>query len=127
LMNRLPELTPGELSFLRQEIQEYKSQRAEISGGKVYHIAAPAPDRTDAIESYSAETDSAIAVVTRAASAGPQYIFRPKGLDPNQRYSVFFDIDSTVYSLPGAQLMTHGIRVPLPTQYSSEVVHIQRQ
>jgi alpha-galactosidase len=127
LMNRLPELTPGEMDFLRQEIEQYKSQRAGISRGKVYHIAPPADDRTDAIESYTAETDSAIAIVTRAASAGPQYIFRPKGLDPNQRYSVFFDIDPSVYSLPGAQLMTDGVRVQLPAEYSSEVVHIQRQ
>ena len=126
-MNRLPELAPGELGFLWQKIQDYKSQRAEISAGKVYHIVAPSANGTDAIESYSAETDSAIAVITRAASADPHFIFRPKGLDPNQRYTVTFDIDSSVYSLPGGQLMRHGVRVQLQTQYSSDVVHIQRQ
>jgi hypothetical protein len=39
---------------------------------------------------------------------------------------VFFDIDPNVYSMSGAQLMANGVRVPLPTVYSSDVVHIQR-
>ncbi len=127
LMNRLPDLTRDQLGFLTQEIARYKSQRAEISRGKVFHVAAPSENSTDAIQSYTSDTDSAIAVVTRAASTGPQYIFHPKGLDPNQRYTVFFDIDPTVYSLPGEQLMTNGVRVQLPTPYSSDIVHIQRQ
>jgi hypothetical protein len=126
-MNRLPELSPDQAGFLRQEIERYKSQRAEISRGKVYHLAAPSANATDAIQSYTADTDSAIAVITRAASAGPQYVFHPKGLDPDRRYTVFFDIDPTVYSLPGSQLMTNGVRVQLPTRYSSDIVHIQRQ
>jgi alpha-galactosidase len=127
IMNRLPDLTVDQLGFLGQEIARYKAQRAEISRGKVFHHAAPSATSTDAIQSYDAETDSSIAVITRAESAGPQYTFRPKGLDPNQRYTVFFDISPSVYSITGAQLMSNGVRVPLPTQYSSDVVHIQKQ
>ena len=37
----------------------YKSQRAEISRGKVFHLAAPSQNGTDAIQSYTADTDSA--------------------------------------------------------------------
>ena len=51
----------------------------------------------------------------------------PLPFDPTERYTVFFDIDPSVYSISGAQLMTNGVRVLLPTPYSSEVVHIQRQ
>ena len=29
--------------------------------------------------------------------------------------------------MTGAQLMSNGVRVPLPTAYSSDVVHIDRQ
>jgi alpha-galactosidase len=126
IMNRLTDLSVDQLGFLGQEIAHYKDGRAEISRGKVFHHAAPSTNSTDAIQSYDPETDSAIAVVTRAESAGPQYIFRPKGLDADQRYTVFFDIDPNVYSMSGAQLMANGVRVPLPTVYSSDVVHIQR-
>ena len=127
LMNRLAELNSGQTGFLDLQIANYKSQRARISTGKVYNIQAPASNGTDAIQSYNADTDSAIAVVTRAESDGPEYIFHPKGLNPDQRYIVWFDIDPSVYFLPGAQLMDTGIRVDLPTPFSSDVVHIDHQ
>lgn len=127
IMNRLPELTPEQVGFLSDEISRYKAQRAQITRGKVFHHAAPSSTGTDAIQSYDAETDSSVAVITRAESAGPQYLFRPKGLDPDARYTVYFDIDPSVYSISGMQLMSNGVRVPLPTPYSSDVVHIERQ
>jgi hypothetical protein len=127
LMNRLADLSVDQTGFLKQQIAIYKDQRQEISRGKVFHHVAPATNRTDAIQSYDPETDSSIAVVTRTESLGPQYVFRPRGLDPTQRYTVYFEVDPTVYSLPGGQLMQNGVRVNLPTPYSSDVVHIQRQ
>ena len=72
-------------------------------------------------------TDTAIAVVTRAAASGPTYLFRPKGLNAQQRYTVWFEIDPSVYSQTGAQLMSNGFRVMLPQPYSSDVVHIEPQ
>ncbi len=127
LMNRLTDVTPEQKGFLAQQVDRYKSERGLISSGKVYHIQAPAANATDVIQSYNPDTDSAIAVVTRAQSDGPEFIFHPKGLDPDQRYTVWFEIDPSVYSLPGAQLMDTGVRVDLPTPYSSDVVHIDHQ
>lgn len=127
LMNRLAELSVDELGFLKQQIANYKDQRPEISRGKVYHHVAPGTNRTDAIQSYDAVTGNSIAVITRAESASPRYTFRPKGLDPDRRYTVYFEVDPSVYSVPGAQLMQNGIRVMLPTPYSSDVVHIEKQ
>jgi alpha-galactosidase len=127
LMNRLADLSPDERGFLGRQVERYKDERSLISNGKVYHIQAPAPNATDAIQSYDPVSDSAIAVVTRAQSDGPQYIFRPKGLDPDQRYTVWFEIDPSVYSLPGSQLMDSGVRVDLPTPFSSDVIHIDHQ
>jgi hypothetical protein len=40
---------------------------------------------------------------------------------------VTFEVSPTAYSMTGAQLMANGVQVTLPTQYSSEVVHIDRQ
>jgi hypothetical protein len=113
--------------FLAGQIGQYKNERGLIATGKVYHIQAPAPNATDVIQSYNPMTDSAIAVVTRAQSDGPEYVFRPQGLDPDKRYVVWFEMDPSVYTLPGAQLMSAGVRVDLPTPYSSDVIHIEPQ
>jgi alpha-galactosidase len=127
LMDQLAALNADQLSFLQSEIQNYKSGRANISSGKVYHILAPAQNATDAIQSYNAALDSATAVITRAQSPGPSYTFRPQGLNPTQQYTVTFEVSPTVYSMNGAQLMSNGVRVILPTPYSSDVVHIDHQ
>jgi hypothetical protein len=127
LMTKLADLQADQVAFLKDQIQNYKNQRLDISAGKVFHILAPAANATDAIQSYNEATDTAIAVVTRAASNGPTYLFRPRGLQAQQRYTVRFEIDPAVYSQTGAQLMTNGFRVMLPKPYSSEVVHIEPQ
>ena len=127
LMNALASLQPDKLAFLQNQIQSYKNQRTDISAGKVFHILSPGTNATDVIQSFNAQTGTAIAVVTRAAAGGPSYLFHPKGLDPGQRYTVWFEIDPSVYSQTGAQLMSNGFRVKLPQPYSSEVVHIEAQ
>ena len=126
-MTQLTNLPQAQVGFLTGEIKNYKAQRAGITGGKVYHILGPAPNGTDAIQSYNADADTAIAVVTRAASSGPSYLLKPRGLDPHQRYTVSFEIDPAIYSQTGLQIMTNGIRVPVPTPYSSEIVHFDHR
>ena len=127
LMNSLVDLTPDQVGFLAQQIGVYKSQRADIAEAKVYHILPPAADGTDVIQSYNPATDNALAVITRANSDGPGYIFCPQGLLPDQQYTVWFANDPSIYLQTGAQLMQSGVRVQLPTPYSSDIVHIQHQ
>ncbi len=127
LMTPLAEMTPDQVGTLQNQIQLYKDQRTDIAAGKVFHILAPGANAIDAIQSYNQATDTGIAVITRAASSGPSYLFRPKGLKPKQRYTVWFEIDNTTYSQSGAQLMGSGVRVMLPKPYSSEVMHIDPQ
>ena len=127
LMNQMANLQSDQAAFLKLQIQNYKDQRTDISAGKVFHILSPGANATDVIQSYNETTDTAIAVVTRAASSGPSYLFRPKGLQARHRYTVWFEIDPSVYSQTGAQLMSTGFRVMLPQPYSSEVVHIEAQ
>ena len=126
-MNRLPDLTQEQAGFLAQQVARYKSERGLIAAGKVYHIQRPGANVTDVIQSVNPKTGNAIAVATRAQSDAPVYTFHPRGLDPEGRYLVWFEIDPSVYSLPGEQLMDNGIRVRLPTPYSSDVIHIDRQ
>jgi alpha-galactosidase len=127
LMMGLNELTADQVGFLTEEIREYKNQRSDIAAGKVYHLRTPGANATDAIQSYNPATDTAIAVIVRAASSGPSYLFKPQGLNPDQRYTVWSEVDPAVYSQSGAQLMANGVRIPLPTSYSSDVVHIEPQ
>ncbi|HJZ96330.1 MAG TPA: glycoside hydrolase family 36 protein [Candidatus Solibacter sp.] len=127
LMIGLNELSADQLGFLADEIRNYKNQRSDISAGKVYHLGVPGANATDAIQSYNPATDTAIAVITRAASSGPTYLFKPQGLNPNHRYIVWSEVDPAVYSQSGGQLMSNGVRIPLPTPYSSDVVHIEPQ
>jgi len=127
LMDQLAGLDAAQLKFLQAQIQDYKNGRASINGSKVYHILAPSQNGNDAIQSYNATLDSATAVITRTQSVGPMYTFKPQGLNPAQQYTVTFEVSSTAYSTTGAQLMADGVRVTLPTEYSSEVVHIDRQ
>jgi alpha-galactosidase len=105
LMNSLTDLTPDQVAFLGQQIGVYKSQRADIAAGKVYHILPPAANGTDVIQSYNPATDNATAVVTRADSDGASYVFRPLGLVPDQRYAVWFANDPSIYLQTGSQLM----------------------
>jgi len=127
LMQPLAGMTADQSGYLNQEIFNYKSMRGSINGSKVYHIQPPTPAGTDAIMSYNPTLDSGLAVVTRTAAGTPQYTFRPLGLNPTQRYTVWFEVNASVYSLPGAQLMSDGVTVPLLTPYSSDVVHIDHQ
>jgi alpha-galactosidase len=127
LMEQLPTLTPDQLGFLKQQIADYKQERADIAGGKVFHLAAPAANGADAIQSYNPSSGTGIAVISRAQSISAQYLLHPQGLDPSSRYTVYFEISPSVYSLTGLQLMNDGVRVPLPTPDSSEVVHIVHQ
>lgn len=127
LMNRLASLGPDQLGYLAQEIATYKTVRSTVAAGKVFHVLPPSAGGVDAIESYNAAQDNGLAIVTRAAGGTPEYIFHPIGLNPNTRYTVTFEVNPTVYSLPGSQLMLNGLRVALPTPFSSDIVYFTHQ
>ncbi len=127
LMTPLSSLTVDQAGYLTQEIANYKSLRANVAAGKVYHILPPSQGGIDVIQSYNPQPDSAVAIVTRAAGGTSEYVFRPQGLNPDQRYTVSFEVSPTVLSIPGAQLMNSGVRVQLPLPFTSEIVHIDSQ
>jgi len=127
LMNQLTELAKSDLESLGAEIALYKGHRSQTSRAKVFHLEAPGRDKTDAIQSHNEADDSSMAVITRAETAGPDYRLFPRGLDPEARYLVWLESDASFWTFSGEQLMSIGVRVPLPEQFSSEVVHITRQ
>jgi hypothetical protein len=127
IMNQLPSLTADQVGYLGLEIANYKQQRGKIAGSKVFHILPPSATGIDVIQSYNAALDTGVAVITRADGGVPEYIFHPLGLNPNSRYTVTFEVNPSAFSLPGSQLMAAGVRVEVPTPYSSEIVHIDHQ
>ena len=113
-MSQLPGLTRDPLAFLRQQIANYKVQRTDIAAGKVFHIQPPAANATDVIQSYNPATDNAIAVITRAQSDSPRFMFHPKGLNPSQH------IPSGLRSIPLLPLRhaDHGPLRPGPAAHA---------
>lgn len=126
LMNRLERMRPVDLELAAREIRLFKSFRQRIRDGKVYHLTSrPAENRVDALQSYHPATDSAVVMVFRAQLAGDTRTLRLRGLKPEQNYRVRFQESSRVLTATGQQLMEQGVRVDLPTMWSSEIVYVE--
>ncbi len=125
-MNRLVEAVPEELEWAASEIAAFKTIRGVTRDGKVYHLTgAPADRRTDAIESYSADTDSAVAVVTRENAANSVFPLRLAGLAPGRTYRVHFQDDRRVLHMTGEQLARTGVPVYFDTGRDAEIVYAE--
>jgi len=93
----------------------------------VFHLmAAPGPGHTDALESYSAAQDTAVAIITRDGDPSDTADLRLRGLYEGQTYQVRFQNDPRVLTMSGDELMRQGIRVYLPDLQSSEIVYAGR-
>jgi alpha-galactosidase len=125
-MNRLSQMRQEDLALAASEIELYKAIRTRIRDGKVYHLSPrPAEHRIDAIQSYHEATDSAIAFLMRSQASNGAYQLRLRGLKPDSSYKVRFQEDSRVLTMTGEQLMTQGIRVPLPGMWTTEIVYAE--
>lgn len=126
LMNRLPALTEPDFQLLAEEIALYKRLRLRIRDGKVLHLSARPDGRiNDAIGSYHAETDTAIAFAYRSESNVSGFVARFRDLNPTGTYRVHFQESSRVIRLTGKQLAEIGVRIPLPDLYFSEIAYIE--
>jgi alpha-galactosidase len=57
----------------------------------------------------------------------PEYIFKPRGLDPGRTYRVTFDSTGSKATVPGLQLIRDGVPVRLETLVSSELLMFEAQ
>ncbi len=121
-MNRLTELTAADQILAASEIATYKTVRATVRDAKVFHLAAPAMEGIDAIQSYNAAQRTALAVVTRNGGVETAYTLLLRGLEPEVAYRVTFQNSSRILIYSGLQLMRSGVPVPLPEIQSSEIV-----
>src|SRR5262249_41514409 len=91
LMNQLPKMPPASAGLVAREIETYKNIRTRIQNGMVYHVtAAPASGRADALQSYAAMDDTALAIVTREDTEVDYANIRIQGLQPDKTYRVWF-------------------------------------
>ena len=80
-MNQLAAMDSPTAAFAQTEIQAYKQIRDRINGGQMFHLmASPNPGHTDALESYSAAQDTAVAIITRDSDSSNTADLRLRGL-----------------------------------------------
>ena len=79
----------------------------------------------DAIASYSASGDTAVAIVTREEATGDRYQLRFRDLIATRTYRVRFETFTARYVMTGEQLMNLGVEVPLPESRSAEIVYLE--
>ena len=126
LMNQLAAMPPESMALAAQEIATFKNIRGRINSGMVYHVTgAPATGRTDALQSYTAINDTAIAIVTREDAEADYADIRVLGLQPGRTYRVHFQDDPRTLSMTGTQLADFGVRVNLPARQSAEIVYVE--
>jgi len=125
-MNRLPQMSALDLDIAQREIALFKTLRARIREGRVYHLTSrPTENGTDAIQSYHEASDTSTVFVYRARSPFRFRFLRLRGLKRDGNYIVTFQESTATLILTGAQLMDSGLRVSLPTTNSAEIVHLR--
>ncbi len=125
-MNRLTQMRPDDLRLAASEIQVYKTLRPRIRRAKIFHLSAwPDEERIEAIQSYDADTDTAIAFVTRHNGADDSYTLRLRGLRSRRNYLVRFEGLPSALTMTGAQLMNDGLLLTLPIPRTTEIVYAE--
>ena len=125
LMQKITEWSPEQIAFLKREAAIYKALRALIRDGKVFHLSdRPDGYRIEAMESFHPEQNRGVVFVYRPDSTVNAITIYPRGLRPEGRYAVTYQESRASFNRTGAELMSQGIRVQLPTKNFAEIVYI---
>jgi alpha-galactosidase len=126
LMQRLADLPPARLNFLRTEVDLYKSIRPIYRNARVYHLT-PQPDgfHNDAIQAVEPASGRSVIFVYRQEGDSSQEVVFPRGLDPNGQYRVRLQEGNSAQIASGRDLMESGIGVALPRMFFAEIVHLE--
>jgi alpha-galactosidase len=124
VMTRLPEMLPGDLQILRDEIALYKTFRETLRESRVFHLTnRPTEEFIDVIQSYHPPTGTAMLFAYRWESNEARRTVQVRGLDPDRTYDVRFEESGRVLRMSGAQLRT-GLTIDVP-RYTAEIVWIR--
>ncbi|MHB1296316.1 MAG: alpha-galactosidase, partial [Anaerolineae bacterium] len=112
----------------RHTIQLYKDFcRPMLDTCKLYHHTPIQYQREPGdwivLECTSEDAAKAYVGVFRLENAeGDAYRFFPKGLDVTKRYRLTYDTLGQVCEVEGAQVLRDGLRVPVPSPFTSELL-----
>jgi alpha-galactosidase len=124
------ELTPYLAERIGHYLQVYKEVIRPIwlDGGRVYHhtpfLRHDEPTPWCVLEYAKPDRTASVAAIFRTNSArdDPEYIFRPRGLNPGAQYRVMLDNTGLSYQASGAELVRQGVPVRLEVAQTSELV-----
>jgi alpha-galactosidase len=126
------ELPPAAKARVRHAIDLYKRfVRPMLSTCRVYHHTPVLPNDQAGewvvFEYVSDDVHRAYAGIFRLAGARePTYVFRPRGLERDQRYRVTFDNTGTAVLVDGLELAHAGLPVYLDQRLTSELLLLER-
>lgn len=119
---------PVQLARVRHMVDLYKNfVRPFMSQGRIFHHT-PAfgdlePQGWGVLELASRDRARAIAGLFQLSGAQePEYLFRPRGLDPSRRYRVRWDKGGYRTEVEGHVLANEGLRVRLAGPLTSELL-----
>ena len=119
------EMPVEEAEELARLIGVYKQRvRPLIRGADIYHVL-PRPDgkHWDGLQLYDPESGSGMLKIFRPDDERPEIRVCLRGLDPDARYAVDYDgQSSTPFTASGGQLMESGLPVVLTDKFSAEWV-----
>ncbi len=115
----------------KEEIDLYKKElRPLIRDANLYHVS-PRPDgiHWDGVEYWDPSRGRGVVYAFRGMIEGEnQHSFVLRGLQPRKKYRIHFhDRTSANRSVPGEELMKHGLPVSLSGTNSSELIFIEEQ
>ena len=131
----LADLSP----YLEEKIKNYINIHKEIIvptmiDGKVFHHTPMLPVMSDSpwcvLEYAKPDKTTSVAVVMRTSSKNTgnnpdEYLFTPRGIDPNRNYHVSLDSRKVSWDVQGNMLINEGIPIRLEVPLTSELIIIQ--
>ncbi len=93
------------------------SSTGGVESGGWFAVEYAAPDRSKGWAT----------IIRIGTSDSPEYIFKPRGLDPGRTYRVTFDSTGCKATVAGMELIRDGIPVRLETLASSELLLFEAQ
>jgi len=131
----LADLSP----YLEEKIKNYINIHKEIIvptmiNGKVFHHTPMLPIMSDSpwcvLEYAKPDKTTSVAVVMRTSSKSTgnnpdEYLFTPRGIDPNKNYHVTLDSRKVSWDVQGNMLINEGIPIRLEVPLTSELIIIQ--
>jgi alpha-galactosidase len=125
--------SPEFLEQVAKDIKEFKSFRAIIADGNIYHLLPqpdllapdPAlPNEPDAIEFYEPQTKQGIVFLFRGNTPWPQRLVLLQGLDPETTYQVDSADGAISVKALGSPLMAESIIFPYEEEQPSSLLRL---